>query len=902
MIGQTIAHYRVSEKLGEGGMGVVYRATDTKLGRDVALKVLPEIFAADAERMGRFEREAQVLAALNHVNIAGIYGLEESAGVRALAMELVEGATLAERIAQGPIPLEEALVIAGQIADALEVAHEKGIVHRDLKPANIKVSPEGVVKVLDFGLAKAMEDDAAQGDASKSPTLTMAATKAGIILGTAAYMSPEQARGHAADRRADIWSFGVVLYEMLTGKHCFEGETVSDTLAAVLRADIALDALPASTPPPIRKLLRRCLERDRKRRLRDIGEARIAIEEYLASPADASVLMSAMAAPAPPVWRRALPWALAGAMTLTFAVTLVVLLRTPPPPVPEVARFEIDLGSLSFSGTRSGSRVTVSPDGRKIVMAATRTGSQGTQLFLRSMDNLEILPLPGTEGAAQPFFSTDSEWVGFSADNKLKKVSLAGGVPVTLCDAAGGSGVAATWADNGTILFLDNSGKLNRIPDGGGTPEKIAEADRNKGERFRWLQSLPGGRGVLVVAAGQNQFNIDVVTLETGKRERVVEGGSWPRYLPTGHILYAQYSSGGESAGFTGGLLVVPFDLKKLARAGSPIPVLEGVHTGSGGAGFYDVTADGTLVYNPGTASTVIKNLAWVDRKGKTEPLPAPPRDYRSLSLSPDATRVAMAVAGTSDDIHVYDLRRGTLQRLTFDGRNGTPMFTPDGSRIVYASSGTGNSPPNVWWKPADGSGAPERLATADSLQFPNSVSPDGKLLAFTQSSSGTRSDLFVMPLGGDRKPQVFLQTPFSETLAMFSPDGKWIAYMSDETGRYEIYVQAYPGPGGKQPISTGGGVTPLWSRDGKQLYYLSADKIMAVDVTTHPTFRAGTPRVVAEGLRINERGSRNFDIAADGRIIVAQRPEQAQEERSQLRVVQNFSTDVRQRLPAAKP
>ena len=901
MIGQTIAHFKVTAKLGAGGMGEVYRATDSKLGRDVALKVLPAAFAQDAQRMARFQREAQVLASLNHPNIAGIYGFEQQDGVHALAMELVEGATLAERIEKGAIPLEEALVIAGQIVDALEAAHEKGIIHRDLKPANVKISPEGKVKVLDFGLAKALDEGEKQSDISASPTLSMAATRAGIILGTAAYMSPEQARGSGGDRRADIWSFGVVLFEMLCGKQLFGGESVSDTLAAVLRDEIRLDQLPPSTPHHIRKLLRRCLERDPKRRLRDIGEARLAIEEYLASPADASVLMSAVSAPSEPKWRRNLPWALAGVMTVAFASTLVPRLNAPPPAA-DVSRFEIDLGPSAFQGSRAGSRLAISPDGRNIVFVAQRAGAQATQLFLRSMDNLEILPLPGTEGAHQPFFSPDGQWLGFSGDGKVKKIPLAGGVPVTLCEARENlGGTPAAWSDSGHIFFTQD-GKLKRIPEGGGVPELVAESDLGRGERIAWVSALPGGRGVLVVVGGTNQFSIDLVRTDTGQRERLIEEGSWPRYLASGHILYAQYSASGDVSGFTGGLLVVPFDLKNLRRTGSPIPVVEGVYSGSGGAGYYDVSTDGTFVYRPGAPQQSSRQLAWLDGSGKIEVLSTPLRAYRNPALSPDGMRVALALASPTQDIQVYDLKRGTLQRLTFEGVNNYPVFTPDGKRVVYASSASGADPSaSLWWTSADGSSPPERLTTSQFRQAPFSVSPDGRLLVFSERTPDSSHDIYVLPLEGDRRPQAFLKTKFTEYSARFSPDGKWMAYTSNESGQTEVYVQAYPGPGGKLPISNGGGDHPQWSRDGKQLYYFLSDSVYVVDVITQPAFRAGAPRLVGARLGISEINARNWSVAADGRIFLAKRPDQAPTEQTQVRVVQNFLTEVRRRLPTNK-
>jgi serine/threonine-protein kinase len=912
--GTKLGPYEIVSPIGAGGMGEVYRGLDTRLDRTVAIKVLSSHLSDNPDLKQRFEREARAISALQHPNICVLHDVGNDSGTDFLVMEFLEGETLHDRLKRGPLPLDQFWKIAIEVADALDKAHRAGITHRDLKPGNIMLTKTGS-KLLDFGLAKGSGAAfAATPGSSPSQSVFAAAmtrsspasplTSAGSIVGTVQYMAPEQIEGREADARSDIFAFGLVMYEMLTGVRAFEGKTQASIVASILALEPKpVRSLKADVPAPLERVVNHCLEKDPELRFQSAHDLKLQLQVISEIPA---VTGESAALPTKPLWRRALPWAVAGAMTLALAAMLVALLRKPPSPEPGVTRFEVDLGGLSFAGTRAGSRLAVSPDGRKIVLSLTRAGSQATQLYFRSMDNIEILPLPGTEGAAQPFFSSDSQWVGFSTDDKLKKVPLAGGVPVTLCVSTSptGGGVPATWADNGTILFMDG-GKLYRIPEGGGTPEKIAEPDQDKGERFGWVASLPGSRGVLLVVTSNNRFDVDVLSLETRKRERVVEGGSWPRYLPTGHILYAQYSSSGETTGFTGGLLVVPFDLKKLARTGSPIPVLEGVYTASGGAGFYDVAADGMLVYNPGAPTAAVRNLAWVDRKGKIEsPLPAPTLAYHNPVLSPDGARAAVAVTGAAQDIQVYDLKRGTLQRLTFEGRNDDPVFTPDGARVIYSSSGGGSARPNLWWKPADGSGAAERLTTSDSFQFPNSVSSDGKLLAFTQSASGSRFelDLFVMPLDGDRKPQPFLKTPFSESIAKFSPDGKWIAYVSNETGKSEIYVLSYPGAGDKKPISTGGGSSPVWSRDGRQLYYHLADKIMAVDITTQPAFRAGTPRVVAEGLRISSRSARNFDVAADGRILIAQSPEKAEEERAQFRVVQNFAAEVRRRLPAAKP
>ena len=630
MIGKSIAHYRVTEMLGKGGMGEVYRATDTKLNRDVALKVLPEVFARDADRMARFKREAHVLASLNHPNVASIYGLEEADGVHCLVLELVEGPTLAERIQEGAVPLDESLNIAKQIADALEAAHEKGIIHRDLKPANVKVTPEGMVKVLDFGLAKALAEPASEAVTENSPTLSVAATHAGIILGTAAYMSPEQARGQEADKRADIWSFGVVLYEMLTGKRTFEGQTVSDTLAAVLRAEVDWEALPTGTPATIRKLLQRCLGKDRKRRLQAIGEARIAIEEYISDPAASSMLISAPALAPPPTWRRALTWAVAGMLAIVAAVGLWAPWRTGSPPM----RLSIEVPPGESLVTNRGAAAVISPDGTRLAFAVGE-GAQ-RKLHLRSLDQLQATEISGTGEVHSPFFSPDGEWVGFFGNGLLKKVSVRGGATVTLCvvqSAGGGS-----WSEDGTIIIAPTrTSGLSRVSSAGGTREDVTTLDKEKDEvSHRWPQVLPGGKSVLfTVGLGGAYGNIEVQSLESGERKTVQQAGIYGRYLPTRHLAYVR----------EGTLFAAPFDLGRLEVTGPPAPIVEDVQTSLPywGAQF-DFSQTGTLVYLTGEGAANAVSIFWMDQEGKTEPLLPTPRGYSYPSFSPDGKRLAVHI------------------------------------------------------------------------------------------------------------------------------------------------------------------------------------------------------------------------------------------------------------------
>jgi serine/threonine-protein kinase len=781
MQGQTIAHYRITDKIGQGGMGEVYRATDTKLNRDVAVKVLPESFAEDRDRMARFSREAQVLASLNHPNIASIHGLEEYEGKRALVMELVEGETLADRLRQGPLPLEEALTIAKQTAEALEEAHENGFIHRDLKPANVKITPKGVVKVLDFGLAKALDGEAGSGsspDLSQSPTLSAAATAAGMIMGTAAYMSPEQARGQAVDRRADIWSFGVVLYEMLSGKQTFTGDTVSDVLAAVLRSDIDLSSL-TDVPPAIRQLLRRCLTRDRKHRLQSIGDARIAIEEYLENPdaaAEEEVRPAAVAEQ--PAWRRAIPWAAAGVMAAAFAIALWLLWPAAPP---SPMRLNVEMSPALWSD--NGASAVLSPDGARMVYTVG-TGVD-TRLYIRSLDQLEGIPLSGTEGGYHPFFSPDGQWVGFVTSTELKKVSVSGGAPLTLCSANRGRG--GSWGPNDEIVFAPSpSSGLSRVAAAGGEPEALTVLDKEKGDvTHRWPQVLPGGNAVLFTSAvaESDGFNIEVVDVETSERKVIQRGGSYARYAPSGHLVYVR----------EGTMFAAPFDLDALEMTGSPAPVLEGVKAAGSGAAQFDFSETGLVVYLTGSLRRRYP-IVWVDRQGNTTPLWEEEQEYSTPRFSPDGSLLAVDAEGTAGrDVWVYDLNRGVPTRLTFgEGNDDTPVWSPDGEYIFFSSTGSGGVP-NLYRKRADGSGEEERLTDSNNIQYPSSISPDGRFLAYHEVNAESDWDLWLLPLEGNQEPELFLRTPFGELEAEFSPNGRWIAYQSAESGTTEIYVRPFP-------------------------------------------------------------------------------------------------------------
>jgi Tol biopolymer transport system component len=902
--GIRLGSYEVVAQIGAGGMGEVYQARDTKLGRDVAIKILPEAFAHDPERLSRFQREAKMLAALNHPNIATIYGLEQANGTHYLVMELVPGETLRERIArEGAVPVEEALIIARQIAEALEAAHEKGIIHRDLKPANVKVTPEGKVKVLDFGLAKAFVGDEVGSDPSNSPTLSQAATLQGVILGTAAYMSPEQARGKTVTKATDIWAFGCVLYEMLTGKQVFEGEDITEILAAVVKSEPDWNRLPEATPPAIRTLLRRCLRKDRRQRLQDATSVRIEIEDAVAAPTG---LGATIAAPATRGWREQVAWlAVTGALALlAVAFATGFVLRAPKPRQPMRLTAEIGADATLYAGL--GPAAIFSPDGTRLAFVALGA-DQKRRIYVRPLDQLQATLLSGTEDAGYPFFSPDGQWIGFFADGKLKKISAQGGAAITLCDAPNGRG--GSWGEDGTIVFTpDIQGGLSKVSSAGGTPQSLTTLDKQAGEvTHHWPQVLPGGKAVLFTSntngTDYNDAEIVVYSMASGQRRTVVHGGFYGRYLPSGHVIYVH----------EGTLFAVPFDLKRLEVTGGPVPILQGVVTnpGAGGAQF-SFSETGSLVYMAGRGRGANLSIYWMDRDGKFTPLRETLGSYYNPAFSPDGKRLALQIFdGKRSDIWVYQWERDALTRLTFAGESNTnPVWTPDGQRIVYSSREAGGAV-NLWWRRADGAGEAERLATTETTQYAGSWRPDGKTLAFDQFNPGTGSDIMTLSIQGDEKsgwkpgkPKPFVNSAYQEHEPAFSPDGRWLAYQSDESGNYEVYVRPFPGPGGKWQISTGGGFLPKWSRNGKEIFYRTMDnKIMVVAYTASAdSFHADKPQLWSPG-QFTSLGANvyNFDLYPDGkRFAVLKFP--ATEQTPALNKVSfifNFFDEVHRRIPA---
>jgi serine/threonine protein kinase/Tol biopolymer transport system component len=908
--GTRLGPYEVVAAIGAGGMGEVYRARDTRLKRDVALKILPESFATDPDRLARFQREAEVLASLNHPHIAAIYGIEESNDTRALVIELVPGETLADRIARGPIPLDDALPIAKQIAEALEGAHEQGIIHRDLKPANIKLRPDGTVKVLDFGLAKLAETVAAvhSSGRSLSPTITSPAmmTGVGVLLGTAAYMSPEQARGKATDKRADIWAFGCVLYEMLSGRRAFEAEEVSDTLAFVLTKEPRWDSLPAGTPPLIRRLLVRCLEKDRKRRLADIADAKFDIEDTTVK-TDAPLVNEAYSPRA--IVRRLsraglyLWIAAIGVLVAVFAATFVLSTARRSMTVPEPLRLSVELGA-DVSLVNRGSVIALSPDGTLLAFVAPSATSGTAQLYVRALQQLQATALPGTAGARDPFFSPDGQWIAFFADGRLKKISVRGGASVTLCDARNARGGA--WAEDGSIIFQPegNATPLFRVSSAGGSPQPVTKLD--SGELVqRWPQVLPGGRALLYTshnAAGDfDGANIVVHPLPTGGRRIIQRGGYFGRYVSSGHLLYIH----------EGTLFAAPFDPERLEITGQAVPVLEGVAsaptgTGLNGAAQFAISNSGTLVYLPGE-SFAGDPIDWVDRSGKTTPLRTTRANWANPQFAPDGQRLAISILeGPQRDIWIYDWGRDTLTRLTFESEeNNGPIWTPDGRRIAFGSRRLPNLISNLYWRRADGTGDVQRLTESSAPQFPGSWHPSGKFLAFSENSPQTNSDVMILPMEGDEtsgwkpgKPSVFLNTPFAEQNPTFSPDGRWLAYNSDESGRAEVYVRPFPGRGAKLQVSTGGGADPKWSGERRELLYRSLDSqiMVASYQVTGDSFTADRPRPWSEQRFVI---GRRFAVHPDGeRVAVAVLRESGATKQDKVVFIFNFFDELKRLAP----
>ncbi len=870
-LGSRLGQYEVTALLGTGGMGEVYRARDTRLNRDVALKVLSGAVTADADRGARLEREAQLLASLNHPNIAAIHGVEDASGRLALVMELVEGSTLADRLAVSPLPEEEAIAIAAKICDGLEYAHDRGIVHRDLKPANIKVTPEGSVKILDFGLAKALDEGKVAANISQSPTLTIAATRAGVILGTAAYMSPEQARGQSADRRSDIWAFGCVLFEMLTGKQVFEGDTISDTIAGVLRSEAPWDRLPPRTPPSIVRLLHRCLQKDPRQRLQHIGDARLELLESK----DVAV------APSLEAKRQSLPILAAGAVLIAAVAGASGWLLAPDAAPGPITRFSVPIPEGALTTTTANFEVALSPDGRTLLFSGPGLGVRK-----RSLDQVAFEPLRGAEEGAGPFFSSDGAWVGFLVEGKIKKVPVEGGLPTTIGDVPFPG--RAAWGDDGSIV-LGGGGGLFRISDAGGALEEVLKAP--DGVSFGQPRVLPGSKAVLIRvsegAPGSASGRIEAVELATGQRHSLVSGLT-PQLGPGGDLLFQQ----------DGGLWAMRFNASRLEVEGAAVRVVESIHAQSSGAPFA-TASDGSLAYISGGASPG-RALVWLDRAGRWTPAVDVRAEFQSPRISPDGKAVALSIAeGPNLDLWRYDFERGTRLRLTTDGRSRRSVWSPDGTQIAfYAAEETGVGS-DLYSIPSIG-GESRLLLHRSGLQFPDSWSPDGRSLLFEDGeglAAGlvARRDLWVLPTGGG-EPQPFLVTRFYERGAVFSPNGKWVAFVTDESGRPEVYVQPFPGSGPKLPVSSNGGLQPVWSRNGRELFYREGDSLMTAAIEFEP-LRSAPPEKLFDFPAVLFNMDLNFadyDVAPDGRFLAIRNENSG---RQSIQVVLNWREQLRQAL-----
>ena len=870
--GTRLGPYDITGAIGAGGMGEVYRARDRRLGRDVAIKLLPELLATDQERRAQFEHEAHVLASLNHSHIAQVYGFEEvptatGGTLLVLAMELVEGETLADRIARGALDVDEASVLLRHVAAALEAAHARGIVHRDLKPSNIKITPDGQAKVLDFGIASRVESDAADA------TVTTPATAEVRTHGTPLYMSPEQIRGRPIDKRADIWAFGCCLYEALTGRKPFAGTTLAEIFTAILTQEPDWSALPAPTTPSLRRLLRHCLQKDPERRLRDAGDA------WIEDVDPAQPGRSESRRPIRAILLGALPWALAALSAVAVLTLAGSTTRTGRPVrhlsvvLPESA----PLALASWAPVGEGRpAVALSPNGDVLVYVGLKDGSP--VLYERHLDRPDFAVIPGTAGAFNPFFSPDGRWVGFFAQDQLKKADLRAHETVTLCPASNAYGAA--WSPDGTIFFSAAFGRvLMRVPENGGPPVEFA---RSATESYSWPEILPGGTTLLAGRVGQG---IVAISVQSGKESPVLGSATHAKYAPSGHLVYGQ----------DGALYAAAFDPDRAAITGTPIAVVGSVRTESRGAAQFSIARDGTLVYVPG-ASAAAGTFVRVDREGKEAPLGFPTATYGAFQVAPDGRRLVAVVEGSADDLWIFDLERRARTRLTFEGNNTYPIWTPDARWILFASDRTGVQ--NMFRTRADGTGQTERLLAAPNPQRPYSVSRDGKWLVFSDMTPGG-TDIAALALRDGAFTRL-VHARFQGSLMMLSPDGQWLAYTSDDSGRSEVYLRDFPDANERLQVSTDGGEEPVWSPAGNELFYRNGQEWMAVPVAgATPLPEVGAPRPIFHGDYLNVPG-RSYDVMPDGRsfILIRRMPEPVP---TRLNVVLSWFEELRQTVGAPR-
>jgi len=862
--GDKLGPYQIVSPLGAGGMGEVYKARDPRLDRFVAIKVLPEHIAKREDLRQRFEREARAVASLNHPNICVLHDIGNQDGTGFMVMEYLEGETVAARVARGAIPLEQSVKLASQIADALDRAHRAGVTHRDIKPSNVMLTRDGV-KVLDFGLAKS-----APKPGPSESTLTAALTTEGSILGTPQYMAPEQFEGKEADARSDIWAFGAVLYEMVTGRKAFQGKSYASMLGAILSADPPPMTVRPFTPVGLERLVKRCLQKDPEDRYQSMRDVQL---DLRCIPAESEPEAKA------PTARPWAAWALAGLTTAVAAVLAGwVWYGTANTPQP-VLRTMVTLPVEAPLVTSFLPAVALSPDGMQMVYAGGSAGK--TQLFLRRLDEPDVKAIPGTQGADGPFFSPDGAWLGFFAQGKLKKIPVTGGIAVTLCDAPEPYG--GSWAPDNTVVFVPRSfAGLYRIPAGGGAPKLLTKPDVKRGERGHGLpQVLPDGRTVLFTSWNASGFagnRISAVAIDgQSPPKMVIDDATDARYAPSGHLIFMRSSA----------LFAAPFDAGRFQVTGNPIAVLEGLRSSEGAAQF-DVSPSGSAVYVPGGSSGTQFTLVWVDRDGKTRPITQARREYEDLDLSPDGKRLALTMEGAEADIWIYDFIRDSLTRLTSGGGNRDCIWTPDGKRVVYNAS---HAFSNLFWKPVDGSGAEERLTTSPNDQSAYSFTPDGKSLILSETDTGTGVSGFWVLDMATRKVRPLLK---SANFARLSHDGRWLAYYSDESGQTQVYVQAYPDLGARYQVSTDGGSEPLWSPDDKELFYRNENKVMAVSVKTQPAFSAGKPVLLFQGAF---RWTGRSIATPDGKRFVMMQPVEQTSPQTQVNLVLNWSGELKRKV-----
>jgi eukaryotic-like serine/threonine-protein kinase len=910
--GDRLGPYEILSAVGAGGMGEVYTARDTRLDRVVAIKILPDVLAADDAFRERFDREARTISQLAHPNICRLYDV----GDGFLVMEYLEGESLAARLGRGVLKPNDALRTAIEVAGALDAAHRAGIVHRDLKPGNVMLTKSGA-KLLDFGLAKVTTPGllgnrlrgAGVANLTSPPTMSTPLTQQGTILGTFQYMAPEQLEGAEADARADIFAFGALLYEMVTGKKAFTGKSQVSVMAAILDHDPpSVSVLQPGTPAALDRLITKCLAKDPEARWQSARDVASEIE-WIAETWQSDAAAAAQQSPASHrAHSRERLW-IAAALLASIAAGVMWVVRrpvvpTPPPPL----RFSTELGAdVSLVVNNFGASAVISPDGSILVFVGQPTGGTNSQLYVRRMDQLQASALSGTAGAGGPFFSPDGQWIAFFADAKLKKIAVTGGAAITLCDAAAGRG--GTWGDDNTIVFspATTSGvTLVRVSAAGGKPEPVAKLGDGQATQ-RWPQWLPGGKGVLFMGSNHtgglyDDANMIVQPLPTGPSKIVQRGGYFARYLPSGHLVYIH----------EGTLFAAPFDLNRLELTGLPVPAVEGISSGGGGGAQVSISNNGTLAYVAGQTINGDPAIHWMDRSGKTTPLRAVGAGWNSIHFAPDGKRIAMDIGANGlSDVWIYDWARDTPTRLTFDAVSAAePVWTPDGKRITFGSRRGDRSTPNLYWQRADGTGEIQRLTESKSLQIATSWHPSGKFLAFTERNPQTADDVMILPMEGDDrqgwkpgKPTVFLNSPFIEANAVFSPDGRWVAYQSNESGANEVYVRPFPGPGGKWQISTDGGTFPTWSQSRHELFYSRTGRLLvaAYDVE-HDSFRAQKPRVWSPvAFRPRPRG-RPYDLHPDGeRFALAPNIETQVAAKDKVTFVLNFFDELKRIAPPKK-